>query len=209
MLVKWAIEGRRKTAKTHPSTNDSDQHGLASKSAPTAAASLRVKDHPQVPGVPGLAVEPETTAQALTAQLDRLHYQSDAAFARTAEDEGERAMRRIQAAERDTKLRDDKLLSLGGPQLDHHSSRGAETEPSMPLTEENIERLVYEQGDAESTVARNLNSVDASSSIVNQPHSRSDSRQHLLAQPTLSKVRLPDSEQTITERNARWNVPKF
>ena len=201
MLVKWAIEGRRKTAKSQPSTNDSDQHGAAFKSAPASSASLSAKDHPQVPGIP---VEPETTAQALTAQLHRLHYQSDAAFARTTEDEGDRAMRRIHAEERDTKLRDDKLLSLGGPQLTHHSSsQGVETEPTMPLTEENIEKLVHEQGDTDSTVARNLNSPDASSSIVNQAQSRSDSRQQLLARPALSEVRMRDSEQTITERTVR------
>ena len=201
MLVKWAIEGRRKTAKGKPSINDNDQHGIPTKSAQTTIASLSAKDHPQVPGSP---VESETTAQALTAQLHRLHYQSDAAFARTTEDEGDRAMRRIHAEERDTKLRDDKLLSLVGPQLfRHNSSQGPEIEPSMPLTVENMEKLVHEQGDADSSAPQNLSSLDAGSNTVNQSHSRSDSRQQLLARPTLPEVRLRESEQTITERNVK------
>lgn len=142
-----------------------------------------------------LTVEPETTAQALTAQLDRLHYQSDTAMARSTEDEGDRAMRRIQAEERDTKLRDEKLLSLVGPQLiRHNSSPGRESEPSMPLTEENIEKLVHEQ-DGDGSHPRNAGSPGAESSMVNQPHSRSNSRQ---LRPGLSDRRLQESEQTIT-----------
>lgn len=196
MLVKWAIEGRRKTAKTKPSANDDDLHGVASTSATNTIASFSAKDLPQQPGLP---VEPETTAQALTSRLDRLHYQSDAAFARTTEDEGDRAMRRIEAEERDTKLRDDKLLSLVGPQLiRHNSSQGPETEPSMPLTEENIEKLVHGQGDVETPVARNSGSPGADSSIANQPHSRSDSRQQNLPRPMLCDGQLGESEQTIT-----------
>lgn len=197
MLVKWAIEGRRKTAKIMSSTNNEDQHGVASTSAPTTAASLSAKDHPQVPGLP---VEPETTAQALTTRLDRLHYQSDAAFARTSEDEGDRAMRRIHAQERDTKLRDDKLLSLGGPQLIHHDiSQGREIEPSMPLTEENIEKLVHEQGDGDSGIPRNEDSPAVDSSLANEPHSNDDSREQVPPRPALREVRLHESEQTITK----------
>jgi hypothetical protein len=96
----------------------------------------------------------ETTAQALTAQLDRLHYESDATFARTTENESDRALRRIHAAERDTKLRDDKLLSL---------------------TQENIEKLVHEQvGD--STQARKTPEQDSSSSMLNQGDVQNEKR---------------------------------
>ncbi|KAJ4372320.1 hypothetical protein N0V83_004094 [Neocucurbitaria cava] len=199
MLVKWAIEGRRKTAKAEPSTNVDDQHGAATKATPAPIASISAKDHPQVPGSPA---ESETTAQALTTQLHRLHYQSDAAFARTTEDEGDRAMRRIQAEERDTKLRDDKLLSLVGPQLiRHNSSQGPAIEPSMPLTVENIEKLVHEQGDGDSSATRTLSSLDAGSNRVNQSHSRTDSRQQQLARPMLPEAQLHESEDTIVERN--------
>lgn len=148
MLVKWAIEGRRKRANIMLSKSIADQHGVAVKPTQTSAASLSANDLPQSLETP--IPSPETTAQALTASLDRLNHHSDAAFARTAEDEGDRAMRRINAEERDTKLRDEKLLSLARPQAMHHSSsQGQETEPCMPLTEENIEKLAHEQvGDA-------------------------------------------------------------
>jgi hypothetical protein len=131
----------------------------------------------------------ETTAQALTAQLDRLHYESDATFARTTENESDRALRRIHAAERDTKLRDDKLLSLTGPQIhagDEAQGRGAEA--TMPLTQENIEKLVHEQvGDStqarktpeqvgDSTQARKTPEQDSSSSMLNQGDVQNEKR---------------------------------
>ncbi|RAR08620.1 putative histidine kinase HHK6p [Stemphylium lycopersici] len=154
MLVKWAIEGRRKTAKGTPSAIDNDRRGVA-KPKPRKRSSA--KDHPRTAGT---SLESETTAQALTAELDRLHYQSDAAFARSSENEGERAMRRINAEERDRKLRDEKLYSLVGPQLRlHDATEGPQSEPSMPLTEANIEKLVHEQ-DADAPITKKSASSD-------------------------------------------------
>ncbi|KAH8732934.1 putative histidine kinase HHK6p, partial [Phaeosphaeriaceae sp. PMI808] len=142
MLVKWAIEGRRKTAKTEASTSDNDLQRGPTMSAVSSTARPGGKDRPQGSGLP----EHETPAQALTAQLDRLHFESDAALARSSESDGDRAMRRIHAEERDTMLRDDKLLSLTGHDLPcHDSHQGRKAESSMPLTEENIEKLVYGQ----------------------------------------------------------------
>ena len=198
MLVKWALKGRRKTAKDKPSTTDNDRHGVAT---PSSKVDFRAKDHPRTAG---MSVESETTAQALTAELDRLHYQSDAAFARSNENEGERAMRRIHAEERDTKLRDEKLLSLVGPQLiRHNSSQGPQSEPSMPLTEANIEKLVHEQ-DADSPVARKLDSLDeVDSNRTNNAHSMSNTRQSTLTRPGLQQSRHHDSERTVVEHAAR------
>jgi hypothetical protein len=198
MLVKWALEGRRKTAKDKPSTSDNDRHGVA---IPNSKVGSRAKDHPREAGI---SVESETTALALTAELDRLHYQSDAAFARSNENEGERAMRRIHAEERDTKLRDEKLLSLVGPQLiRHNSSQGPHNEPSMPLTEANIEKLVHEQ-DADSPIARKSGSPDElDSNRTNNAHSMSNTRQPTLARPGLEESRHRDSERTIVEHVAR------
>ncbi|KAI4925975.1 uncharacterized protein J4E92_006712 [Alternaria infectoria] len=165
MLVKWALEGRRKTAKSKPPTNGNDRHGVAT---PSSKVGSRAKDHPRTAD---LSVESETTAQALTAELDRLHYQSDAAFTRSNENEGERAMRRIHAEERDTKLRDEKLLSLVGPQLiRHNSSQGPHNEPSMPLTEANIEKLAHEQ-ETDSLTTKKPGSLDeADSNRANNAH---------------------------------------
>ncbi|KAL5121232.1 hypothetical protein ACEQ8H_000700 [Pleosporales sp. CAS-2024a] len=147
MLVKWAIEGRRKTAKTKM---DKDRLDRASTSALFSTTRDKGKDRRQLTDPPPAGAE--TTAQALTTQLDRLHFETDAALARSSESNGDRAMRRIQAEERDTMLRDDKLLSLTGPDTVRHGDRPvsshAERLMLMPLTEENIERLAHEQDTA-------------------------------------------------------------
>jgi hypothetical protein len=203
MLVKWAIQGRRKTAKNKPSRIDNDRHGVAV--APSSKESFSALDHPRA--VPGNLVDPETTAQALTAELDRLHYRSDAAFARSNDDEGERAVRRLHAEERDTKLRDEKLLSLVGPQLlRHDGSQGRENEPSMPLTEANIEKLVHEQDGDTPSIARKTGSPDdADSNMTNNAYSlgRTHSKQPKSARPGLEEMRQRESEHTVTERLAR------
>lgn len=193
MLVKWAIEGRRKTANAKSSIKVADRHG---NSTPSATDSVSAEGHSQISSQPD---RPETTASALTAQLDRLHYQSDAAFARTSENEADRALRRIQAEERDTKLRDDKLLSLTGPQLHRHgTAQGRQSEPTMPLTEENMERFSHVQ-DGDVVPRKSAESPDARSDVVNQPHSRTQSRAEPLApRPSLSESRLRESQQTIT-----------
>jgi len=202
MLVKWAVEGRRKTAKVEQSTNDDDRQRGASTSVASINTSSSGKGPPQSAG---LRSEPETTAQALTAQLDRLHFESDAAFAKSSESNGDRALRRIRAEERDTMLRDDKLLSLTGlplPRHDDHQER--ETVPSMPLTEENIEKLVHEH---DGPAADHHDDHAANSSIANQPASTTASQpqsittggwEHGLTRPPLQDVRHHDSEQTVT-----------
>jgi CheY-like chemotaxis protein len=197
MLVKWAIEGRRKTAKANLSPKVGDRHGGASTSAPFSTANPSRKHRPQNAGSP---VEPETTAQALTTKLDRLNFENDAALARSSESDGDRAMRRIQAEERDTMLRDDKLLSLTGPDMIRHKSHQdtREAESSMPLTEENIEKLVHGQdGDSSSGVRKQPS--DADSNIVNPTDSVINNRlAKVLSQPSLSDKRQRDSEQTVT-----------
>jgi hypothetical protein len=199
MLVKWALEGRRKAARETPCTNNQDRR---SKTEPNPGNSLSASDHPRTAG---MSLESETTAQALTAELDRLHYQSDAAFARSSENEGERAMRRIHAEERDRKLRDEKLFSLVGPQLLHHeAAEGPHSEPSMPLTEENIEKLVHEQ-DGDSVGARKSASPDGmdSNATSNAPHSMSEGNHLGVPRPGLQRARDRGSEQTIVEHVAR------
>ncbi|KAF1835414.1 putative histidine kinase HHK6p [Decorospora gaudefroyi] len=196
MLVKWAIEGRRKTAPGKPPTNDNDRHGVATMSAPSPIASFSAGDQPRTTS---MSVEPETTARALTLHLDRLHYQTDAALARSNEDEGERAMRRIHAEERDTKLRDEKLLSLVEPQLIRHSNtQGRESWPSMPLTEANIEKLAHEQ-DGDSPTMRKAGSPDEmESNKAHNAHSVSKDTQAPSTRPGLQDRRY-ESEQTITK----------
>jgi hypothetical protein len=195
MLVKWAIEGRRKTAKAKLSASEYDRHGGATTSAPFSTGSLTEKDRPQITGIP---VEPETTAQALTAQLDRLNFEQDAALARSNESDGDRAFRRIRAEERDTMLRDDKLLALAGPDLPRHQSHqgSQEAESSLPLTEANIEKLVHEQ-DGNSNDMRGPSS-DRDSNIVNRTHSTPRTQDKVASRPSLTEQRHRESEQTIT-----------
>lgn len=161
--------------------------------------SVSAKDRSQITSQPD---RPETTASAVTAQLDRLHYQDDAAFVRTSENEADRALRRIQAEERDTKLRDDKLLSLTGPELHRYgTAQGRENEPTMPLTEENMERFTHAQ-DGDAISRRPTESPEAGSGVVNQPHNRSQGRvEQLMSRPSLSESRVRGSQQTITSRD--------
>jgi hypothetical protein len=188
MLVKWAIEGRQKTAKATPAACDDDRH-IGSPSI----HGLGEKDLRQAAGSP---VESETTAHALTAELDRLHFEHDAALKRSSESNGDRATRRIQAEERDTMLRNDKLLSLTGL---HDSHRSEDTEPCMPLTEENIEKLVHEQHDENLNAPHNQGS-DKDSNVVNQPESTTNSGLTSTApRPSLRETRFRESEQTIRE----------
>jgi hypothetical protein len=192
MLVKWAIEGRRKTAKATPAAYNNDQHGDV-----PSTQSLSGEDLRQAAGSP---VGSETAAQALTAELDRLHFAHDAVLKRSSESDGDRAIRRIHAEERDTMLRNDKLLSLTGL---HDSHQGQEAEPSMPLTEENIEKLVHEQQDGEPNVLHN-HSSDKDSNNVNQPDSTTNSRlASVNARPSLRETRLRESEQTVKEGATR------
>ncbi len=189
MLVKWAIEGeRRKTAKTQPSTMDEVLRIRAASSDPKVmlGSSLSTNNR-QDP-----LAEPETTAQVLGTQLGHLDHLP--AFART-EDEGDRTLSRIQAQERDTKSRDDKLLSLVG--IDQNSSKDQETSAYMPLTEENIEKLVHGQEDAESSVQQAWTLQGANSSTAKEPRNTLDGKQEAPTRPALREMRL-DSEQTVT-----------
>jgi len=198
MLVKWAIEGRRKTAKTLLSNNVDDRHRNASTSVSVPITNPSNKDRPQDAGSLG---EPETTARALTAKLDRLNFETGAAFARSSESNGERAMRRIHAEERDTMLRDDKLLALTtGPDTFRPNSHQdiPVAEAPMPLTEENIEKLVHGQ-EGHSKTPRKA-SLDKDSNVVNRIHSfATTTTNNPEMRPSLLDNRHRDSETTVTK----------
>lgn len=122
-------------AKALATANEQDLQGGASTPSPTAQ---NPRDH-----LPQIAQPPtsETAASpALTAQLDRLHYQSDTALAKSSETDGDRALRRIYAEEMASSLRDDKLLSLTGPDR-LHPINGLDSVPKLPLTHENVQKL--------------------------------------------------------------------
>jgi hypothetical protein len=202
MLVKWAIEGRRKLAKTSQSRNAKDlQRGL-STSAPSTKS--RISATPQLndrPNISQLPDEPETTVQepALTV-LDRLHFESDAALAKSTETNGDRALRRIHAEEMASSLRDDKLLSMTGPQVHRHGSY-QEEQSQLPLTQENVQKL---ENKADADVANENRQPDADSTGI-EPASRTQgkTRDSSIARPSLTELRMHDSEQTVTSKAHR------
>jgi hypothetical protein len=178
------------------SPNDHDRHrGASTSGAPFRPAGPSGKDRPQAAGLP---VERETTAHALTKQLDRLQYENEGALARSSESDGDRAMRRIHAEERDTMLRDDKLLSLTGPEGLHRNNHQSsqEADAPMPLTEENIEKLVHEQD----TTAPRKRSSNGDTNRVNNNHSTTnDTFEKGISRPSLVTKHHRESEQTITK----------
>lgn len=196
MLVKWALEGRRKTAKTSPSNNVHDRHRNASTLVSVPTTSPSSKDRPQDAGS---LVEPETTAHALTVQLDRLNFETDGALARSSESNGERALRRIHAEERDTMLRDDKLLALTtGPDMYRPNSHQdiPDAESPMPLTEENIEKLMHGQEGNSKTTRKS--SSDKESNVANQIQSfATTTSNNPEMRPSLLDIRHRDSERSL------------
>jgi hypothetical protein len=202
MLVKWAIEGRRKLAKTSQSRNAEDlQRGL-STSAPSSksriSATPQLNDRPKISQLP---VEPETTVQeAVLTVLDRLHFESDAALAKSTETNGDRALRRIHAEEMASSLRDDKLLSLTGPQVHRHGNY-QEAQSQLPLTQENVQKL---ENEADPDVTNENRQPDAYSTGI-EPASRTQSmsRDSPIARPSLTALRMRESEQTVTSKAHR------
>lgn len=192
-VVKWAIEGRRKLhAKPYATANEQDRRGGAPTNAgPNATAQNRPDHHPQI----AQPSKSETPAHpALTAELDRLHYQSDTALAKSSETDVERALRRIHAEEMASTLRDDKLLSLTGTEM--HSLNSRDDRPKLPLTQENMQKLEQE---AEPVSSRHLRD----DSNAPGPRSRSEgvARNSSMVRPSLMDTRFRDSEQTVTARS--------
>ena len=188
MLVKWAFEGkRRKAAQTKPSTNDEDLRIAAGPSDANAVLSSKKEDQPDGEG---RLAEPETTAQILSTQLERF------ATSARAEEAGDRYLRRIQAQDRATKSRDDKLFSM--VETDQSEAKDQGTGSLMPLTQENIEKLAHEQEDAQPDIQQTWTSQGADFSANNQAHSLLfDDKQAVPVRPSLRETR-HDSEQTIT-----------
>ena len=195
MLVKWAIEGRRKVhahAKTRAATNEQDPRGGASTHAGPSTTAQSPPDHlPQIAQPP----KSETAASpALTAELDRLHFQSDAALAKSSETDGDRALRRIHAEEMASTLRDDKLLSLTGP-VNGHGHDEDDDVPQLPLTQENMQKLQKEAEPVSSRQSRQV--LDDEDEEETRSRSSSITRNPSKVRPSLMDARLRDSQQTV------------
>lgn len=203
MLVKWAIEGRRKLAKSSQSKNVEDHPRRLSTSAPStnarSSATTQPNDQPQISQLP-VASETTVQAPALT-ELDRLHFENDTALARSNETNGDRALRRIHAEEMASSLRDDKLLSLTGPELHRHGSY-QEEQSKLPLTQENMQKL---ENEAEPDVSSKPRQHNKNWSVAMQHSGQDESttRDSSLARPSLTELRMRDSEQTVTSKSHR------
>ncbi|CAI6331611.1 unnamed protein product [Periconia digitata] len=200
MLVKWAVEGSRRKvrAKAQAAANERDRRGGApTDDAGPSATAQNPPDHlPQI----AQPLKSETAASpALTAELDRLHYQNDTALAKSSETDVDRALRRIHAEEMASTLRDDKLLSLTGAELALLSDR--DSVPKLPLTQENMQKLEKAAEPVANRQSRQAN--DDRVSNAPEPRSRSDSitRSSTQVRPSLMDTRLRDSQQTVLARS--------
>lgn len=130
MLVKWATKSRSK------SSCDSQHTDHDSNCADASSPDLRQLDSP--------VVAPNNSEQSRTVSAStRLP---------GTESEGDRGMRRVEAEEKATALRDDKLLAASESSDPYHRPLGslqgpARSGPSpVALTEENVGKLGREQG---------------------------------------------------------------
>lgn len=193
MLVKWALE-RRKHAKTSLSPNGSDLPHLHGTAPPKDNPSATAKNYSDQQQISQLPVRSETTAQspALTAELDRLHYQSNTALAKSSESYEDRTKRRIDADEMASSLRNGKLLSLSGEsQIHSHNSYQGTGGPTHALTQENMQKFAHEQ-DPEAATRRECGEHEESSSLTLDPRSGTESNLH---RPSLD---YRESDRTVT-----------
>ncbi|KAF2707502.1 hypothetical protein K504DRAFT_383136 [Pleomassaria siparia CBS 279.74] len=165
MLVKWAVEGRRKLAKKAVSKKEQD---LPSPLVPRPDPGTRAKNLKDQQQIHQDAVESETPVQFPALTADRLHFQRTAVAVKSSESDGDRAMRRIEAEEMASSLRDDKLLSLTGLQVNRsHSYQGPP--PTHALTQENLEKQLGH--DEHATHSRKSSSENGGNSMSVRPSS--------------------------------------
>lgn len=135
MLVKWAIEGRRKRAEL--------------RSAGQKSHARRPKTSRNQSSFSGSSLQ--NAQDHMASELDRLEYANRAAFVRSSENEGDSAMRHQQAEEKAITLRDDVLIESGeDPKTKlgrgfsddgHHDRNNLNLDGDHKLTTANMEKL--------------------------------------------------------------------
>ena len=128
MLVKWALEGRRKKKL---------REGLSSRHTDHDSSCADTESSFISPGIPESIPVPENINQARAI--------ADSSTLPGIESEGDRGMQRVEAEEKATALRDDKLLAASEAHLHHvmpgSPAIGPSVRPGLPtaaLTEENM-----------------------------------------------------------------------
>lgn len=127
MLVKWAIEGKKKRAELR-----SNPAALKRPKNPRAASSFASESSSLM----------QTPQEQITGQLDRLEYAHRAAIEHSTESEGDRSLRQLHAEEQAIALRDHELIEAGD---DPRNKLGvfeslSEEHPSSALTTENMSK---------------------------------------------------------------------
>lgn len=134
MLVKWAIEGKRKRAETAKAPRSKSSQ----RPTPSRHASSFLSD-----------TASQSPQEQLSSELDRLESYQRAALERSTEDAGDAVIRQQAAEEKAMSLRDDVLIESGedpktklgrGVSEEGHQQTGATAEGGQALTAENMQR---------------------------------------------------------------------
>jgi CheY-like chemotaxis protein len=135
MLVRWALEGRRKQALLSVNANDSARPGQSQESSYNSQST---GSH-------------ESPQDHLSSELDRLEYSQRTALERSHESVSDKAERQEQAEEKAMSLRDNLLMGAGddprkrlgrGPSEQNiHDAEGATSAQSHMLTTANMQAL--------------------------------------------------------------------
>lgn len=131
MLVKWAIEGRKKRAELR-----SNPAALKARPAnPRAASSFASESSTSM----------QTPQEQISGHLDRLEYAHRAAIEQSAESEGDRSLRQLHAEEQAIALRDNELIEAGEDPRKRLGKLGddalVEEPSSTALTAENMSKF--------------------------------------------------------------------
>lgn len=171
MLIKWALEGKREgrlseshiTAHTDNDSNCTDPDSVHGSSPRDANPSSGIKHSSHLTAEPENISDSPFSLSSLE-NSDRARAVANSSALPGTESEGDRGMQRVEAEEKATSLRDDKLLAASeASHFGHHPTtppNGPEkpSRPSLPtaaLTEENMGRLDREQHEWESHPAAN------------------------------------------------------
>lgn len=155
MLVKWAIEGRRKR-------QEAQQEAMVPPSPTATVKPATRRNQSSFTSQISEALDP-----TLSSELDRLEFAHRAAAERSSESVNERALRHLQAEEKAIILRDDALIQSGenpkarlGRRIseDGHIRRGSQ-DASHALTAENMEKLAEKEQSAQNEATDEVSSV--------------------------------------------------
>lgn len=182
MLVKWAVQGKRKLQKQAerdaakknkdgvPETIQEFKDDSSDQTKSSAKPSASFSPTPRTESTDFGADDPGKR-DSLTPALDRISYRESSAVQRSSETEGDRAQRRAHAEEMASDLRDYKLLDSSDdprkqpPQrpetAKHDSSEARKGAPSHALTRENMVKFTEEQEDGRRGSATGADMVEA------------------------------------------------